>query len=376
MQCNKIEVRNFRNIEHASVSFSPGVNLLIGDNAQGKTNLIEAVALMALGKSFRGVKDTDLIRFGENQATLSLDYRDAVRDMRLDAHLYTGRRRRMEQNGLPVAKLSELIGGLRVVLFCPEHLSLIKSGPELRRSFLDVAISQIRPMYLTALQRYGRILKERNRLLKDASESEGARRIMEDTIDVWSEQLAHEGAVIARYRAEYIGKIQQAACDVFSDMTGGNESPSFIYDGSAHMAYPDDYLDVSATERSLLTLLTTSHAREIGAGYTLWGPHRDDIAINLNGVCARNFASQGQQRSLALAMKLAESEICRESCGEHPVLLFDDVLSELDSTRRDYLTGRIRDKQVILTSCEPKTADRYRDANVVLVKAGTFLPQS
>jgi DNA replication and repair protein RecF len=372
MQCKKIEVENFRNIESASVAFSPGVNLLLGDNAQGKTNLLEAVSLMAIGKSFRGVRDADLIRFGQQKATVTLDYCDHIRDMRLKATLMAGRKRRMEQNGLPVAKMSELIGGLRVVLFCPEHLSIIKSGPELRRNFLDVAISQLRPVYMASLQRYNKILKERNRLIKEASDNENARRVLEDTIDVWSEQLAHEGAIIAHYRVEYIQKIRQAAAVVFSDMTGGREVPDFHYLGTAHLSCEEDYLDTAKTERALLDLLTASHAREIGAGYTLWGIHRDDIDITLNGVCARLFASQGQQRSLALAMKLSEGEICREMCSEHPVYLFDDVLSELDVRRRDYLTGRIQGKQVILTTCEPGEMQRIGEANVIKVENGTF----
>jgi DNA replication and repair protein RecF len=372
MQCKNIQVENFRNIEAASVAFSPGVNLLLGDNAQGKTNLLEAISLMAIGKSFRGVRDADLIRFGQQKATVTLDYCDHIRDMRLTATLMAGRKRRMEQNGLPVAKMSELIGGLRVVLFCPEHLSIIKSGPELRRNFLDVAISQLKPVYMSSLQRYNKILKERNRLIKEAADNEAARRVMEDTIDVWSEQLAHEGAIIARYRVEYIQKIRQAAALVFSDMTEGRESPDFHYLGTAHLSCEEDYLDTKKTESAFLNLLTASHAREIGAGYTLWGIHRDDIDITLNGVCARLFASQGQQRSLALAMKLSEGEICREECSEHPVYLFDDVLSELDARRRDYLTERIQGKQVILTTCEPSERQRMGEANVIKVENGTF----
>ena len=372
MQCNKITVENFRNIKTAEVSFSPSVNLLLGDNAQGKTNLLEAISLMALGKSFRGARDADLIRFGEDRASVILDYSDHIREMRLSATLMAGRKRRMEQNGLPVAKMSELIGGLRVVLFCPEHLSIIKSGPELRRNFLDVAISQLKPVYMGALQRYQRILKERNRLIKEASESDAARRTMEDTIDVWSEQLASEGAVIARYRVEYIQKMRQAAKDVFADMTGGVEIPDFHYLGTAHLPFEEDYLDTQKTKEAYLNLLTTSHAREIGAGYTLWGIHRDDVDITLNGVCARLFASQGQQRSLALAMKLAEGEICHAASTEHPVYLFDDVLSELDAKRRDYLTSRIRDKQVILTTCEQTETERLKDANVIRVSGGRF----
>lgn len=372
MQCKRIEVENFRNIEKACVEFSPHVNLLIGDNAQGKTNLLEAVSLMSIGKSFRGAKDADMIRFGCDSARVALDYADDVRNMRLCSTLFAGRRRKTEQNGLPVSKMSDLVGGLRVVLFCPEHLSLIKSGPELRRNFLDVAISQLKPVYMSALARYNKILKERNRLLKNAAEDPSAMRTLKDTIDIWSSQLAHEGATIARYRVHYIKKMGEAASEVFSDMTGGGEVPSFTYEGSAHLESPEAYMDAYLTEKSLYTLLSSSHDREIGATYTLWGPHKDDISITLNGVCARIFASQGQQRSLALAMKLAEGEISRSLCGDYPVFLFDDVQSELDSHRRDYLVNRIRDKQVIMTTCEPSEMERLTDARIVRVKNGVF----
>lgn len=372
MQCKRIEVDNFRNIAHASVDFSPHVNLLIGDNAQGKTNLLEAISLMAIGKSFRGARDADMIRFGQSSASVRLDYADELRDMRLCATLMEGRRRKMEQNGLAVTKMTDLVGGLRVVLFCPEHLSLIKSGPELRRNFLDVAISQLKPVYMSALQRYNKILKERNRLLKNAAEDASSLATLKDTIDIWSAQLAHEGATIARYRVRYIEKINESAAEVFADMTGGGEVPSFSYEGSCHMECPEAYLDATAVEKKLYELLSAAHAREIGAGYTLWGPHKDDIDIKLNGVCARTFASQGQQRSLALAMKLAEGEISKHACGDYPVFLFDDVQSELDSHRRDYLVNRICDKQVILTTCEPSEMERMTEAKVIRVKGGEF----
>lgn len=372
MQCKCIEVENFRNVSHAAIEFSPGVNILLGDNAQGKTNLLEAISLIALGKSFRGARDADMIRFGQSTARVTLDYADELRDMRISTQLFEGKRRKTEQNGLPVTRAADLVGGLRVVLFCPEHLSLIKSGPELRRNFLDVAISQLKPVYLSALSRYNKILKERNRLLKNAAEDPSARRTLEDTIDVWSAQLAREGATIARYRVSYIEKMNEAAVRVFTDMTNGSEIPHFVYDGSCHMERPEDYHDAALVEQNLYRLLSTAHDREIGASCTLWGPHRDDITITLNGAPARSFASQGQQRSLSLAMKLAEGEISREVCGEHPVYLFDDVQSELDSHRRDYLVNRIKDKQVIMTTCEPGEIERMSDAKVIRVKNGEY----
>ena len=372
MKCESIRLENFRNIQTANVTFSPGVNLLIGDNAQGKTNLLEAVYLCAIGKSFRGAKDADMISFGKESSTVSLDYSDDIRRMNIQTTLRSNGRRSVEQNGLAVKKTSELVGGLRAVLFCPEHLSLIKDGPQARRQFLDVALSQIKPLYLSALQRYCKILKERNTLLKDASRDAAGRKNCEQTIDLWSSQLAKEGATLCYYRAHYVQKLNEAASHVFRDMTGGREKSQFSYLGTCHMDAPEDYFDRALTEQKLLTLLSTSLEREIGAACTLWGPHRDDIGVYLNGSPARLFASQGQQRSLCLSMKLSEGEIIKEEYGDYPVYLFDDVQSELDASRRDYLTERIKQKQVILTTCEPSEQKRHGEANVITVKNGTF----
>ena len=372
MICKSIEIEQFRNIEHARVCFSDGINLLIGNNAQGKTNLLEAISLMSLGKSFRGAKDAELVRFGQKEGSIRLCYDDGVRNTELCAFLSVEKRRRMEQNGLPIKKMSEIVGGLRVVLFCPEHLSLVKSGPEQRRAFLDMAISQIRPVYMASLQRYNKILKERNHLLRHASESEEARRSLEQTIDIWSAQLAHEGALIAKYRVRYVQRLNEEVARVFEEMTGEREKPSLAYVGCCPRKEVREYLNVDQTEREMYELLSLSHAREIAATHTLYGVHRDDIQILLNGSEARLFASQGQQRSISLAMKLGEGEISRESCGDYPVFLFDDVLSELDAERRKYLTERIRGKQVIMSSCEVNEHDLIKNARVTRVKGGVF----
>ena len=374
MICHQIQAENFRNIAGATVDFSPGINLLLGNNAQGKTNLLEAITLMAIGKSFRGAKDADLIRFGEQTARVSLSYHDGIRLQNLTSTLCAGKRRRTEQNGVPLARMSETVGAFRVVLFCPEHLSLIKSGPELRRGFLDIAISQLKPLYLAGLQKYAKILKQRNALLKSAAENPALRRQAEETLDVWSDQLAREAAVISLYRARYVRRMREAVAQVFGEMTGGREVPVLTYEGSSH-GEEESYLDRKATEETYRRLLHEFHDREFGAGCTLYGPHRDDMAVTLNGVSARLYASQGQQRSLSLAMKLAEGEISRESCGDYPVFLFDDVLSELDQTRRDYLTRHIREKQVIMTGCEVPEKRMPAETHVIRVNGGMFVPE-
>ncbi len=382
MICKSIEVKNFRNIETAQVEFSDGVNLLHGDNAQGKTNLLEAIYFTALGKSFRPAKEAELIRFGEGSATLVNRFRDSVRDQTLSFKLFAGKSRRIvEQNGMKVGKMSEMVGSFRVVLFCPEHLSLVQGGPELRRNYLNVALSQLRPMYLQSLQRYNRILKERNALIKRAPDDMATFRATEP---MWSAQLAHEAAVITTHRARYVSQVCEQVGLSFADMMSkyesGTELPELTYlptlgsDWLAANADPALFTDTDRLERRYLELLSTRHDREIGAGATLWGTHKDDIRIDINGRPARLYASQGQQRSLALAMKLAEGWISAyESAGDMPVFLFDDVLSELDARRREYLVGEMQGRQVIMTACDPDSANfGANGVRLVHVSAGTY----
>ncbi len=367
MVCKSIRIENFRNIGEAEVHFSPGVNVLYGDNAQGKTNLLEAVYFTALGKSFRPAKEAELIRFGAEGCRILNTFSDSLRTQTLSYRLSGGRGRRLvEQNGVRVTRMSDMVGAFRVVLFCPEHLSLIQGGPELRRGYLNVALSQLRPVYLRALQRYNQILKERNSLLRRAPEDMATFRATEP---MWSAQLAHEAALIAAMRDVYISRVNRLVAACFSDMTEDGEVPELTYVNSLGLT-GEALADRADVEARYLSLLSTRHDREIGAGATLWGIHKDDIAVTLNGRPARQFASQGQQRSLALAMKLAEGEIsAQESGGDRPVFLFDDVLSELDSRRRAYLMGELEGRQVIMTTCDPSAsgiaADRVHTIRVV-----------
>lgn len=367
MICKSIRVEGFRNIESEQIEFSPNVNILIGDNAQGKTNLLEAIYYTALCRSFRQGADKDLIGFGREYAKIENIYADGYRDNKISIALFSDRRqRRIEQNGLRVAKISDMVGEFKVVLFCPEHLSIVKEGPSVRRGFLDVAISQIRPMYIKALQRYQTILKQRNSLIKDAEEDI---RAFNATVDVFSAQLAHEAAKITRYRIEYLDRIRSYVADIFSDMTGKREEPALRYISTSKLD-ESQLRDERVVEAAFLELYNTRHDREIGAGATLWGTHKDDIEILLNCNSARIFCSQGQQRSLALALKLSEGEVIREECGgEYPVFLLDDVLSELDSQRRGYLISKLTDKQVIMTSCE---GFDIGGANIIRVEGGRY----
>ena len=351
MICKQISIRNFRNIEEAEVSFSEGVNVLVGENAQGKTNLLEAIFYPSVGRSFRGAHTPEMIRFGESFARM---FRD--------------KQRQIEKNGLKMEKLSDVVGSFRAVLFCPEHLSMIKDGPAQRRSYMDMAISRMAPTYIHALQNYHHLLHQRNALLKSAFHD---RSTFDATVGLWSEQLAKEAAIISEMRLKFIRRVSGYVAECFQEMTGEKERPTVVFDGSSGQA-EEEYLDRKQTEERYYSLLMSSHDREISAGATLWGIHKDDLDIRLNGKSARIYGSQGQQRSLALALKLAEGEICREEFGDYPVFLFDDVLSELDHTRREYLLHKIKDKQVILTSCEPDLLIRDGEIHKIVVKNGTY----
>ncbi len=368
MICNRVEIKNFRNSEHAVVEFTEGVNVLLGSNAQGKTNLLEAVYLACTAKSFRATSDSQLIKFGSDFASVSVDFTD-TRRQNISFNYQVGKRRQIELNKNKITKISDMIGRFKCVLFCPEHLSLIKGAPAVRRDFLDFAICQLRPMYTVALQKYERILKERNTLLKNALDD---RQTYDSTIEFWNEQLCHEAAIISRMRESYIKQAEAYMVDCFAQMskrTGReNEIPTLKYKGSSPQ---ESYEDLNVTRDNYMRLLHERPEREIFAGTSLYGVHRDDIEICLGDKPARDFASQGQQRSLALCLKLAEGEIVKKDSGEYPVFLLDDVLSELDEGRRKYLIDEIKDKQVIMTSCE-NDLELYKNAHVITVKDGTY----
>jgi DNA replication and repair protein RecF len=368
MICNRVEIRNFRNSSHAEVEFTEGVNVLLGSNAQGKTNLLEAVYLACTSKSFRASNDSQLIKFGEGSAMISVDFTD-TRKQNITFNYELGKRRKIEINKNKITKVADMIGRFKCVLFCPEHLTLIKGAPSVRRDFLDFAISQLRPMYIVSLQKYERILKVRNTLLKNALDD---RETYEKTIEFWNEQLCHEAAIISRMRESYVKQVEAFMTECFIEMskrTGReNEVPRLIYRGSCPQ---DSYEDLTVTRDNYMKLLHQRPEREIFAGTSLYGVHRDDVEIMLGDKSAKDFASQGQQRSLALCLKLAEGEIVKKDSGEYPVFLLDDVLSELDEGRRKYLIDEIKNKQVIMTSCE-SDPELYKTANVIMVKDGIY----
>ena len=355
MVCKRISFTDFRNIEKAEIEFCDGVNILYGNNAVGKTNALEGIYLFANGKSFRTSNDRDLINFSKDLSFVKMQFEDSVRKHDMEMKLIRGSRKLCYRNGVNIKKLSDFVGYFRAVLFCPEHLSVIKDGPSERRSFLDAAICQIKPIYLSSLQKYNNILNQRNILLKNYEEN---KQDFDRTIELWSAYLAREASLIARERYEYVKILNLHVKDFFNDMTSGKEDTFLEY-------------NKAMTEDEYYEKLTHNLEKEIQAGSTLYGIHKDDIDIYLNDREARSFCSQGQQRCLALAMKLGEGEISRQVTGEYPVLLFDDIFSELDSKRKEYVTNGIKKCQVIITSCE-KDGIQNVAGNVIQVDKGNY----
>lgn len=355
MKCRRVSYYQFRNIENAELVLHDDVNVLLGENAQGKTNVLEGIYLMAQARSFRPGKEKDMIRFGQVQAGVKLWFDSDRTEQTLEMRLFGNGRRQCFQNGVPVRHLSEFIGHFRAVIFCPEHLSIVKEGPSVRRAFADMALSQLSMPYLHTLQEYTKVLTQRNAMLKNCREYS---KSFAEQIEPWSVQLAQRAYQISEQRGIYLQKLQQSVRDIFADMTGGREVPQIVY-------------TESKTEAEYLQLLKNNLEREIRQMTTLYGTHRDDYAILLNGKEARLFASQGQQRSIALAMKLSEGEISRQMTGEYPVFLLDDIFSELDAGRRSYIMNGLRDRQVIITACDNKM---YDTGHVFAVKGGNITP--
>lgn len=370
MTVSRVSYRDFRNIVSAELSLSPGVNVFLGNNAEGKTNALEGIYLMAAGKSFRTPREREMVRFGADHFEVGLEMNDSRRSQALSFRAYSvesSKRRECRKNGVTIAKIGDFLGVFRAVLFCPEHLSIVKDGPSERRSFLDIAVCQLRPMYLAALTRHNKILTQRNALLKQLADGEGDRALLE----VYSEQLAREAAFIYQTRVEYIRALDAYVKRFFeelSDLRSKGETPELRYKNSLK----DDSLSPEEALEGYRRALNANTAREIAAGASLYGSHKDDIEIFLDGREARLYASQGQQRSLALAMKLGEGEISREYSGEYPVFLFDDVLSELDPARQKFLLSRLGERQVIMTACTPPPF--MGEAEFIRVEGGHYTP--
>ncbi len=346
MELEQISVHRFRNIREASLTFAPGTNVLVGPNGQGKTNLLEAIYLFACGKSFRPVKNPDLVCHGQEMSDNRIIARAGGDPFELRMRLRRRGGREVLKNGVKLEKLSQFLGSFRVVLFCPEHLSLVKDGPGRRRSFMDSAICQLKPFYASLLNEFLKTEAQRSAVLKAAR----SRPVDRALLSVWDERLAAVSVKIAVFRAEYARELTRLAPGEYEKISGGKEALSLKYQSAVYR--PEESQEEMA--QAYRAVLEENLASDIKSGYTVKGIHHDDLLLSLSGYPARLFASQGQQRSAVLALKLAEGVVSRESGGQEPVYLLDDVLSELDEERRRIITEEMKDRQVILTGTDEK----------------------
>lgn len=332
MNIRSIELKNFRNYENLEISFDEGTNILFGDNAQGKTNILEAAYMSGTTKSHKGSRDREMIRFGEEEAHLKTVVVRGGREYQIDMHLKKNRAKGIAIDKFPIKKASELFGILNIVFFSPEDLNIIKNGPAERRRFLDSELCQLDRIYLADLTNYNKILAQRNKLLKDMI----YRPSLSDTLPVWDMQLIETGKKIIRRRKQFVDELREIVSDIHYRISGGKEELFLKYEPNIDDIFFED--ELSRAKEKDKKLCQTSV-----------GPHRDDLLFSIGDVDIRKYGSQGQQRTSALSLKLSEIELVRKSISDTPVLLLDDVLSELDSSRQNYLLNNISDTQTIIT---------------------------
>lgn len=362
MRVTSLQLQNFRNFEYQDFRFSPGVNILIGDNAQGKTNVIEALWLFSACKSFRVKDDRPFLRIGEHRAAIFGEYERNGRTYRPVMKFYDERPREIFLNNNAV-RPREMVGQFPAVLFYPDHLNLIKGMPDLRRKFTDLAMCQSDPTVLPLLNEYNRVLKQRNALLKQYYEKIDAKA----ALDVWDTKAAELSAKIAWKRNEFFAALTPYAQRVMDDISGGKETLTISYE----TVCPFPVRDLDDLEDQFFYTLKKNRDRDIATGFTSSGIQRDDFGVCINGINAKIYGSQGQMRSCVMALKMAEADLLKDATGEYPIMLFDDVFSELDPGRKRYIVEQIRIRQVILSCCE-EISD-FKDAEVFRIHGGAVV---
>ena len=332
MIIESIELKNFRNYRNLKLEFDEQTNIFYGDNAQGKTNILEAIYLSGTTKSHKGSKDRDMILFGEEEAHLRTFIRKSEMDYKIDIHLKKNKAKGIAINGVPIRRASELFGIANFVFFSQEDLSIIKQGPAERRRFLDMELCQLDKIYLHNLANYNKIVAQRNKLLKDLA----FRKDLEDTLDIWDLQLVEYGKKVIQGRETFVKQLNQIISEIHEKLSGGREKLSVFY-------------EKNCSKEALYEELQKNRERDIRLKTTSAGPHRDDLLFSVDSVDIRKFGSQGQQRTAALSLKLSEIELVKKIIHDTPILLLDDVLSELDHNRQNYLLNSIHDIQTMIT---------------------------
>lgn len=332
MYIESIQLKNFRNYESLELKLDQGTNIFYGDNAQGKTNILESAYLCGTTKSHKGSKDREIIRFGQEEAHIRMMVRKDEVSYKLDMHLRKNKSKGAAVNGLPVKKARELFGIVNLVFFSPEDLNIIKNGPGERRRFLDMELCQLDQIYLTDLAGYNHIVNQRNTLLKNICMNPA----LDDTLDIWDMQMVQYGRKIIEKRQQFVEELNEIICGIHKNLTGGEETLKVIYEPSSSAA-------------DFESILQKNRSRDVRMKRTSSGPHRDDLCFLVNGIDIRKYGSQGQQRTAALSLKLSEIYLVKKKIMDTPVLLLDDVLSELDSSRQTYLLNSIHDIQTMIT---------------------------
>ena len=356
MFVEQVYLSNFRNYEIGNVKFKDGTNVIYGANARGKTNILETIYIMSTGRSHRGSKESEMIRFGQGSSKIAIRFYAHSRENKAEINFFKDKKKLIKINGVAADKTSQLIGHLNTVIFCPEDLKLVKGSPGVRRKMLDLGICQLRQKYFHSLSSYYKVLEQRNKLLKDEPESE--------MLWVWDEKLTECGTDVIWYRNSFIERLNEKIKKIIKEIC--EEDIDLIYDCGFQA---ENLRDKDIIKKNFENELKKNVEREKKFGISLVGPHRDDFKILLNGKEAKLYASQGQQRTIALAIKMAEVELIKDDMGETPVLLLDDVLSELDESRREYVLNKIKNIQVIITCTEKDLFGNIPNVNLINVES-------
>ena len=348
MNVTDLKLYDFRNYRELEIGFDPGVNLIVGNNAQGKTNLLEAVTYLGSGRSFRAQKNSEMVRFSADFADIQGKVFSQDREQTLRWVLFSGSRpRQVYRNGAKKKTAADISGVLQTVLFCPEDLMVLKTGASARRRLGDNALCQLRPNYEAALTEYNRILEQKNRILKDRHENPA----LLDILPEYNTRLCQVGALLISYRARFYEGLSKAAKSYHESFSGGNEEFSLQYKTVSTVT--DPFASVDTLTGNLLDHLQSHYRAELESSQCLTGPHKDDFTVCLSGIDLKSYGSQGQTRTAAISLKLAQRELMEKATGQMPVLLLDDVLSELDPGRQDFVLNQIKEGQVFITCCEP-----------------------
>lgn len=367
MRIDSLALQNFRNYQKQHLAFDPVCNVIFGDNAEGKTNLLEAIYFLSCGKSPRTRLDRDLIRFDAGEARLTGKIFSGNRDFLAEVSFFREKRRKITINRVPAKSAASLSEVFHTVFFSPDDLALIRDGAAARRRFLDMALCQLRPRYAAALRGYNRAWEHKNRILRDS----GDRPDLLKTLPEFDRQMIFLGAVLIRYRAQYVLRLQEYAAATHAECSGGREKLNITYQTVSTVSDPAG--DQEKIREELSRHMETHAAAEAASRLCLSGPHKDDLLISVDGKEARSFCSQGQTRTAALSLKLAEREILKNNTGEYPVLLLDDVLSELDPKRQEFVLNRISGGQVFITCCEGDRLPAMLGGKVLHVRRGCVI---